>query len=302
VSERAGRAVIHDLGYKRYLGSRRPQSTRWRVIVRNLLRMSWAGWWRWKVWAIGAFIATVSFGAVLYVSQDDIFENIVGRSGQVALADAIIPYAFMPPFFPFLGFVVAMTIAAGAVARDLGAGAFEFYFSRPVRPFDYVLGKVAGLFVVMWLMIGAGPLLLSIFRLALAETGSEAIGAALGAGKIAIIGTLASLAFAAVPLGFSALSMNRKHTLALFAGYYFIAGTIVALIARKAGIPGLAALDLKNAIGGLSLGLFDFGFRDRGPAPGFVSSLIGLIGLSAAGLAVAYWRVARAERSGLGGG
>ena len=140
-TETSSPAVIHDLGYKRYLGTRRPQSSRWQVVVRNLMRMSWMGWWRLKIWFIGGFIATVAFGAVLYVSQDEVFKGLIGRSGQVTFADALIPYAYLPPFFPFLAFVVSMTVGAGAIARDLSVGAFEFYFSRPVRPIDYLLGS-----------------------------------------------------------------------------------------------------------------------------------------------------------------
>ena len=36
-------AAIHDLGYKRYVGTRRPQSTRWRVLVKNVVSTSWRG-------------------------------------------------------------------------------------------------------------------------------------------------------------------------------------------------------------------------------------------------------------------
>jgi len=295
------RAVIHDLGYKRYVGNRRAQSTRWRVISGNVLRSAWRGWWRLKIWMILVFVETVSFGAVLYVSQDKVFERIVGQAGQVLVADALLPYTYTAMFFPFLGFIVSISLAAGAIARDLDAGAFEFYFSRPVRPFDYLAGKLVGLVAILWLVVGAGPLLLSLLRLGLAENGAEAARAGVAVAKVAAIGGVAAFAFASIALGFSALSRNRKHTIAIWAGYYLIAGTVLALVASKIGVPTLAALDVKNAIGGMSMGFFDFGFQGRGPAPSLAGSMGGLGLLSAAALGLAYWRVALAEKAGLGG-
>ena len=32
---------IHDLGYKRYVGTRRSQGTRWRVIMREQISNGW---------------------------------------------------------------------------------------------------------------------------------------------------------------------------------------------------------------------------------------------------------------------
>ncbi|MBT8493077.1 MAG: hypothetical protein KJO07_08460, partial [Deltaproteobacteria bacterium] len=122
-------------------------------------------------------------------------------------------------------------------------------------------------------------------------------------GKIGVIGLLAAIGFAAVPLGFSALSTNRKHTLAIWAGYYWIGGGILNLVAVKTDLPWLSALDLKLAIGGLSLSFFDFGFTGRsGGAAPMWAALVGLLGLSTLSLAAAYWRVRQAEREGLGGG
>ena len=42
--------AIHDLGYKRYTGTRRDAGTRWRVIMRHQIAMAWKTWWRFKAW------------------------------------------------------------------------------------------------------------------------------------------------------------------------------------------------------------------------------------------------------------
>src|SRR5262249_8293976 len=55
VSEKTG--TIHDIGYKRYVGTRRSVATRWRVIMRNQVAMGWKKWWRYKMPLFGAVIA-----------------------------------------------------------------------------------------------------------------------------------------------------------------------------------------------------------------------------------------------------
>ena len=62
-------AAIHDLGYQRYVGSRRPQHTRYQVIVRNLVAMSWKGWWRYKLSLASGVMIMVGVGVAMYVTR-----------------------------------------------------------------------------------------------------------------------------------------------------------------------------------------------------------------------------------------
>jgi hypothetical protein len=299
--EGAPRAAIHDLGYKRYVGTRRPQSTRWRVIVKNVVATSWRGWWRMKVWMIGALLTTVGVGIPMYLLRNELVRRLERKGLDLTWADGLVPGSFV--FFAWTGFMLATTVAAAQVARDLKASAFEFYFSRPVRPLDYVAGKVGGVTVIMLFALGAGPLLLSLFRVGLSADVDEAMTALALVPRTALIGLLASLAYAVVPLALSALAPRPRITVAMWVGYYFVFGLLVLALAHALRMPDLAALRLPDAVVGLAFGLYGapnvFG---GGEMPGVGASLAALIGYTVLGVLALHWRVRSAERAGMGGG
>ena len=297
-------ATIHDVGYKRYTGSRRKQSTRWRVIVKNFVVMAWPGYWRTKAWLFGALATTVALGAVLYILQGKTFSGLVSlvAGRDVSFADGIVPFGYRAFLYPMLAFILSMTAIAGTVARDLRAGAFEFYFARPVRPIDYVLGKLAGAAFYLSLILLVGPLLMALFRVGLSTDSNEFVAALPTVGKIAIIGVLATAAYAAVPLAISAFVARPGIALVIWATYYFVAGGIFQLLAFATKIPALAALDMKASVLGLSFGLFDIGLAGPRVVPPPIVSAGALVGFAVVGTAVLYWRVAKAQRDGLGGG
>lgn len=296
-------AAIHDLGYKRYVGTRRPQSTRWRVLVKNVVATSWRGWWRMKMWVIGCAVTTVGIGVPMYISRDRIFEELVrrGLGATVRWSDALLPLSFQ--FFPWFALILAATTAAGAVARDFRAGAFEFYFSRPVRPVDYVLGKVVGSILVAAAALLAGPLLLSLFRVGLSRDTGEVITTLGLVPRTALVGVLASLAYAVVPLAFSSLSTRPRITTAMWVAFYLLFGKTAEGLAFVMHVPDLAAISLPRAVEGLAFGLFHVtvpGFSRL--TPGIAASYGSLLAYTAVGLAVLHLRVKQAERAGLGGG
>jgi ABC-type Na+ efflux pump permease subunit len=293
----APRAAIHDLGYKRYVGTRRPQSTRWRVIVKNVLTTSWRGWWRMKIWMIAVLLTTVGTGIPLYISRHELVRELARKGAPMNWVESLVPFSFN--FFTWTAFVLGITVASAQVARDLRAGAFEFYFSRPVRPLDYVVGKVVGVAIIMFLALGAGPLLLSIFRVTLSDNMDEAMAALALVPRTALVGLLASLAYAVVPLALSALAPRPRITVTLWVGYYFVVAGLLVILAAALHVHGLAALVLPFAVISLAYGMYG---ATLGGAVGVATSLIGLVVLIVVGLVALHWRVRAAERAGLGGG
>ncbi|HEY8142152.1 MAG TPA: hypothetical protein VIG06_05750 [Kofleriaceae bacterium] len=299
-SGEAPRAAIHDLGYKRYVGTRRPQSTRWRVIVKNVLATSWRGWWRMKVWMIGALLTTVGTGIPMYLSRHEVVRELERKGLQMTWADALVPMSFA--FFAWTAFILATTIAAAQVARDLKASAFEFYFSRPVRPMDYVAGKVAGITIIMLFALAAGPILLSLFRVGLSSDMDEVMTTLALVPRTALVGLLGALAYAVVPLALSALAPRPRITVAIWVGYYFVVSGLVLALSAALHAPNLAALRLPDAVIGLAFGLYGVPNMFGPHQPSVAASLSSLIGYSVIGILALHWRVKHAERAGLGGG
>lgn len=288
-------ARVHDLGYKRYTGARRLQGTRYRVIGTKVVSIAWRGWWRMKVWILGASLTAFVITVLMYASEG---VSRFMRAGQtLPLSDALLPMSFQ--FFEISAFALSMTVVASLVASDMRTGAFEFYFSRPVRAWDYVWGKVTGAIMLMGIVLFLGPIVLALVRIGLSE---DVAGSLHYLPRAAMVGFLATIVYAVVPLAFSSISSSKLHTVPAWGAFYFVTSILVPLISRNTGMLTLEALDIPRSIHTLAYATFDvvpiFG-RER---PEAWVAVVGLIGYVAVGLAILYWRVASAEKRGMGGG
>jgi hypothetical protein len=294
----APKGTIHDLGYKRYVGTRRAAASRWRVIARHQLMIAWKTWWRYKA-ALGLGVITLAIaGGMMMFASDR--KSSLGRAQVFAqrLIDTVLPESII--WFCRAGFVATLTMAAATIASDVQSGAFTFYFARSTRPRHYMLGKVVGTCVLLGFITCVGPLVLALLRLGVSDTTDELIELLPIVPKTLAIGLLATLSYAIVPLGFSALLGNRRYALALWAAYYMIFGAMAYAVGHFAA-PEIAALDLPRAVQAVTFHLFDLDFRDRDPAIPMGAALASIGAHVAAGLAVLVVRVTRTYRAGIGG-
>lgn len=258
--------VIHDLGYARYAGERRPPSTLWRVIMRQHLSFAWKTKWRLKPWLLGAVMLTIVFGVLIWVSKTTAigaFSQVAGEKAPTWLT-ATVPYAYR--FYRVTGFLISMTIGAAIIARDKEIGAFTFYFSRPVRPLDYVIGKLAGQATLMALVFLAGPLVLAILSVSFVEDTRQIWSQLWLVPKTLATGALATIAFATVPLAFSAVAPRRTLALAGWAGWYIMVSQIISNVGALVWRP-LQAFDLASAMDSLAMHVFRVKFHGEKLAP-----------------------------------
>lgn len=290
--------TIHDLGYKRYGGPRRSSATRWLVIVRNQIGTSWKTWWRFKS-ALGlAVLTTFIAGGVMFILRDKVVRDFAGAFAAT-MADAALPKSI--EWYTRAAFLVSLTIGARVIAGDVQSGAFTFYFARSVRPRDYVLGKLGGMFGLMALIMLAGPLVLALARLGLSEDTEQLIASLNLVPKALAIGLIGTVVFATVPLAFSAMMPNARFAMALWAAYYLVFGLMVSLLGR-ASHSWIGALDLATALEAAALDLFDLHlFRGRA---GYIPANAAWASLAihaAAAIAITSYQVRRAYGSGVGG-
>jgi len=292
---------IHDLGYKRYAGARREAGTRWRVIMRHQIAMAWKTWWRFKAWVGMAVLVTFIAGAVMYIFSNRMFHGM-GRVGEVALTvrDVALPQAIA--WYCRAAFITSLTLGGTIIAGDVQSGAFTFYFARSVRPRDYVLGKLAGLGAITACITMIGPVLLAGLRLGLCESVGDLVDHLVLLPKALLVGALATCAYTAVPLGFSALADSRRTALALWAAYYLVGGTIAIMIGGIAHAGWIGALDLPTAIEGVTGKLFDApvlgGHIAHVTMADGVTSIVAQV---TAAILIVWFAVDRAQKSGIGG-
>ena len=297
--------AIHDLGYKRYLGTRRPQSTRWRVIVRNQVSTAWKTWWRYKLalgWAVVTFLSVL--GVILFMYQNAAFlEPVMKRVGFKGNAYDFLIALFSIQGFCRAAFLAGLTGAAGAIAADAQVGAFTFYFARPVRPMDYVLGKLGGLFLLMSFLITVPLFALTCVRVGLSTDTDAMIAALPRLGSALLTGTLGALLFAALPLAISSMIAKRSYAIGAWAVWYILIGGIFQGLAFATRTPALAAVDPLSAIQGVGQGFYEVSVsqkitRDQVP---FTWALALTLVMIAGSIAVAFWQVSRRAHAGVGG-
>ena len=292
--------TIHDLGYKRYLGTRLASSTRWLVVMRNHIAHAWKTWWRFKSTLGLAVIVTVIAGGVMFLLQDRAVKGVVLPSGIAAtLTDGALPRSIQ--WYSRVAFLVSLTIGARVVAGDMKSGAFTFYFARSVRPRDYVLGKVVGQMLLVAMIFVAGPLMLAIARLGLADSTDNLIELLPVLPKAIAIGILGTLAFACVPLGFSAIVQNPRYAMAMWASYYLIVGGMAWVVSRVTD-SGVAALDIAASLDRVAFWLFDLELvYGRAKRIDPYVALASLLVHAAIGVLLVVWQVRRAHLRGIGG-
>lgn len=293
--------TIHDIGYKRYVGTRRPVSTRWRVIMRHQIAMGWKKWWRYKVALALAVITMFIAGGIIYFVGSDILRGFGARGAglTVTIADSVLPLSIR--FFCMAAFVLTLTLGASIVANDNQSGAFTFYYVRSIRPRDYVLGKLAGFGTLVATIILVPPLLLACFRLGMSDDVDQLVAHLMTIPKTIAVGLLGTLAYTAIPLALSSLVAKRRYALALWAAYYVIVGNMAFGISHVTS-PNLAALDIPSAILTVSYELFDLHPLLRGFGEMSLDvAVVGLLVQSALAIALLWYQVSRDQRSGIGG-
>jgi len=292
--------TIYDLGYKRYVGTRRAQGTRWQVITRHVLAQSWKRWWRYKVWMVLAVITTIVVGAIMVAARSERLGDLRDAEPVTRLVDQIV-FGSITIYTKF-AFLFSLTVAVRVVASDLQSGAFTFYFSRPVRTVDYIVGKVVGLVLLQATLVLVPMLTITLVRLGLSENTDELIKNLAYLPKSLLVGTIGALTYACLPLGFSALMGKPNLNLAIWAGFYMILTTTIAAIAIVAKVPSLGVIDPAFALSSLSYQLFDVQATGNEVPASLAASATALLIYSALGAAIAYFRVNAGAHAGIGGG
>jgi ABC-2 type transport system permease protein len=245
----AGSGVIVDRGYVPYRGSVTPQAGRWKVIARRALGMSARSPWV-IVMLVFAGINMLGFGGFMWLANK--IATVAGADAAQATeaqlsSNAYALYAATSWFGTLLlAFMVALFAGGSAVADDARAGAFQFYFSRPLTRQQYLVGKLVAV-VSLTAIVSVGPaLLVALFRVTLAPSTTEMWPRLPGVLAAIVLGTIIALALAAPALAVSSLSRGRGYAQGAFAALFllpWVVGKILIYSTRSAwwGILSLPA-------------------------------------------------------------
>jgi ABC-2 type transport system permease protein len=253
VSADSAGSVIHDLGYKGYDGPRLGR----RAIVAAL---AWQSFRAAFGFGRSGKAKIVPFLVLTVMLVPAILKAVVSSLG----GKLPVPYdTYVPLLRDVMMLLFAAAQAPELVSRDLRSRVLPLYFSRPLRPADYPVAKLAG-FAGACLVQVEVPLLALYLGVIASDHAGGAVWAqtrALAAGLL--VGLMWAVVLAAVSLFLAAFTGRRAlaaGAIAIYLALTFTLMTTLLVVETPGGNPaGLASAPLSDKVVGL---LSPFGLMD----------------------------------------
>ncbi len=225
--------TIRDLGYRPYEGQRLPASNNTWVMLRQGLARAWASW----LVKIAVFVGwapaliTIAIVAVMRLAVRGPDGALIELSPTMVLRNFFIAQTWL--------FVSLVTLGAGAsaIAEDMTFKAFPFYFSKPVTPVQYLVGRVLAVAVFVFSVTYVPSVFVNATLAATAPAEVALDEIALLLPSLVFCLSL-SLVMASVSVAVSALSPSRALTMSAWIVWFVVPhviGMLVDAIARAAG-------------------------------------------------------------------
>jgi len=302
------RGTIRDQGYQRYSGEYLPESGRWWLITRRMLRMAARQPWV-TAMLIVAILPALGWGVVVWIASKTAAmmaaaaAQAAAQGGQVPPgmaapppADSFVLGVSIEPYGTLLiAFLTALFAGGGAIADDARGGASQFYFARPVSRGHYLVGKVLPP-VLLVLIVTLGPaVILSLLRVALAAEGGGLGPALLLPLRALAFGLIEAAALALPVVALSSLAKSRAAVQGGFAALFLLPWIVGGIFVSVTRSPWPSLLSIPTHLRVIGMALFGLPApEDARLLPWWVSA-IALAALVAGALAVLRARVAKME-------
>lgn len=284
--------ALRDLGYRPYEGERLPVSNNVRVMLRFGLRRAW-GSWLVKVVAglswIPLLILVGIVGVRMWLASKDPRLASEPMDGGEMVATMLLWQLWLFVFPASLG------AGAGVIAQDLTHRSFPFFFSKPVTPEQYLLGRFGA--VAIWcfslMMIPAFVGVTTIAGADGPERALDNVGLLLPA---LLYSVLVAGVMASASVGISALGKSRALTMSAWILLFLVPSVIASVVDSISDWPWLRLLALPSMLDVISQALFKVPAEEGTASPlEWFHALPVLVAVSAAGVVFARQRVKDAE-------
>ena len=233
---------IHDQGYRRYAGRRRPLGTAWWVIARQQMRTVLTQK-RYLVLLLVAWMPFVARVVQIYLAAN--FQQAAFLATSAQLFRGFLEQQGLFVFLLIVG-------ASGAIADDRRANALQVYLSKPLTRVEYIAGKLFAPFAFVLGITLLPALLLLVVHVAFAGSLTFVTqnlyllpAILLYSVAVALVGTFTMVAL-------SSLSKSRRFTALTFTGLFFFTTAMYQALQRVTGSRLWALIsprDILNVIG-----------------------------------------------------
>lgn len=265
-----GEGVIADLSYRGYDGPLKTHVCRWWPVAKTELRLAFRKRAFWVVAVLCAFPYLV-VGAQLY------FQSLV--PGGLGLLTA--GQSFASRFYNgysgalFQVFLLALIVGAPTIASDNQANALQILLAKPITKLDYVVGKWAGVFLILASVSVVPGLMLYLF--CLGAFGNQGFMAEAGSALLRVIaaGLIPPIVHASLVVGVSARARTPRAATAGYAAIYFVLAAVsqisAAMIRQADSVDSMAMTLTHLSVSGALAGIGQYIYNAR---PGFTAGMM----------------------------
>jgi ABC-2 type transport system permease protein len=159
--------AVYEQTYRRYTGTLTPRWSRFLVLSRYAWSEVFGSRFFIAVFTV-SFVPVLSLAVMLYLRANLAMLESLGAFGfvqQLAIDNQLFYVCLR--IQGFFAFFLTLLAAPGLVAPDLAHNALPLYLARPFKRWEYVLGKMTVLLVLMSLVTWVPGLLLFLFQVQL---------------------------------------------------------------------------------------------------------------------------------------
>ncbi|NUQ71597.1 MAG: ABC transporter permease subunit [Chthonomonadales bacterium] len=150
---------IADLSYRHYDGPLRTRAVRWWIVALLAIRGTIRKWWFWLLFLLAS--SSYGFWGLMLFLESRFGSDFRRMMFQTSQQDR-----FATSFFQaydgslFWLMVIGLVVGAPSIAGDNRAHALQVYLAKPITKTDYLLGKWAGVFALVFISAFLPALLL----------------------------------------------------------------------------------------------------------------------------------------------
>ncbi len=140
--------AVYERIYKRYLGASTPRWSRFLILPRYTLRDVFSSKPLLGFYVI-CFVCPALFATGIYLSHNVAFLEIFSGFPQEMLKIDGKEFRLFMGFQALGAYLLALFVGPGLVSRDLANNGLPLYLSRPMSRWEYVLGKISVLALLL---------------------------------------------------------------------------------------------------------------------------------------------------------
>jgi ABC-2 type transport system permease protein len=264
---------IFDQGYQHWQGHLSGRTWRWWTITRHGVRAQLKNPWLRRVvfmaWIPALALALWLIFWGLLENRSSLVEplvNMLGLSKDVAqLARDYRNTAWTMAYYYFFNveifFTMIMVLIVGPnlISQDLRFNAIPLYLSRPLRRFDYFLGKL-GVIAVFLMAVAVVPAVAAYFLGAIFSLDLGIIlDTARFLGASIFYGLVIVMSAGTLMLALSSLSRNSRYVGLVWAGIWLVGQAFYSVLAGALQLKWASLVSYQANLGNIGGTLFDIG-------------------------------------------